>query len=157
MPSAGRSAAAVSDSTRPSYSIRPPSSGTTPEIARNSVVLPAPLGPTIATNCPSPTSRVTSCSARRPPYDTETFSSRSIGSPALAEIRLDDDRQIDDLLRFATRQNFAVVEGERGVGEAHHRMHGVLDDDEGHAFAANRFDRPQHMLDFACAKSRQDF
>src|ERR1700674_1366863 len=127
MPSAGRSAAAMSDSARPSYSIRPPSSGTTPEIERNSVVLPAPWGPTMATNCPSPTSRETPCSACKPPYETETFSSRSIGPP-LAQICFDDGRQVDDLPRLARRQDFPVADPEQPVGQPHHRMHGVLDD-----------------------------
>src|SRR6202165_2324754 len=155
MPTPGRSAAAVSDSTRPSYSIRPPSSGTTPEIARNSVVLPAPLGPTIATNCPSPTSRLTPCSACNPPYETETFSSRSI-CPALSQISLDHRRQIDDLLRLAARQHFAVIEHQQAVGQANHRMHRMLDDDDRDALPPNRLDRTQHVLDLARAETGED-
>src|ERR1700682_6526107 len=157
MPSAGRSAAAMSERARPSYSIRPPSSGNTPEIERKSVVLPAPLGPTIATNCPSPTSRETPCSACRPPYETETFSSRSTCRPAFAKIRFDDRRQIDDPLRLAGRQHFAVVEHEQAVGQAHHRVHRMLDDDDRDSLAPNRFDRPQTVLAFAGAQTGQDF
>src|SRR5207237_584381 len=153
MPRAGRSAAAISESARPSYSMRPACNGTTPEIARNSVVLPAPLGPTIATNWPSATSMLTSCNACRPPYDTETPSSRSTGRPFLAEIRLDHRRQIDHRRRLAGRKHFAVIQNHQPVGEPHHRVHGVLDDGDRNTFKANGGDRAQHMLDLASPES----
>jgi hypothetical protein len=47
--------------------IAPDPAGTTPEMALNNVVLPAPLGPTIATNCPSSTETETPRSAASPP------------------------------------------------------------------------------------------
>ena len=54
----------------PRYSIRPPAGGTPPPMALSRVVLPAPFGPTMVTNSPSPTSRETSASAWSPPYET---------------------------------------------------------------------------------------
>ena len=51
----------------PRYSIRPPAGTTPPPMALSSVVLPAPFGPTMVTNSPSPTSRETSASAWSPP------------------------------------------------------------------------------------------
>src|SRR5207302_5220985 len=119
---------------RPSYSMRPPPRSTTPEIARKSVVLPAPFGPTIATNSPALTSMETSCSACSPPYDTEMLSSRSTCSPLLAEVRFDHVRQVDHRRGTARRDRFTVVEHDEAVGEPHHGMHRVLDDDDRHAF-----------------------
>ena len=64
----GRARAAGSASrSRPSKAILPAAGVTVPEIALNSVVLPAPLGPTIATNCPSATVSDTPRSAASPP------------------------------------------------------------------------------------------
>src|SRR5207249_373873 len=57
-----------------------PVAAAVPEMALSSVVLPAPLGPTSVTNSPSPTSRVRSTSARRPPY--ETPSPATVSTPA---------------------------------------------------------------------------
>ena len=48
-----------SSRTRPSRTIRPPVSGSTPASARSRVVLPAPFGPRTATTSPSATSRWT--------------------------------------------------------------------------------------------------
>ena len=51
----------------PSKTILPEAAGTVPDTVLKSVVLPAPLGPTMATNCPASTARETSVSALRPP------------------------------------------------------------------------------------------
>ena len=59
--------------------------GTSPEIALNSVVLPAPLRPTIETNSPSRTSSVTLSSACALPYSTLT--SRTSSSAGFAPLR----------------------------------------------------------------------
>src|SRR5438552_12157268 len=126
--------------------MRPDSSGTTPEMARKSVVFPAPFGPTIATNSPLPTCRSTPSRARSPPYDTRTVSSCSTGRPLLAEIRFDHRRITRNGGRIADCANFAVVEDEQSVGKSHHRMHGVLDDHDRDPFAPDGFHYFQHML-----------
>ena len=78
---------------RPSNEMRPLPGTTVPEMALNSVVLPAPLGPTMATNCPSLTCNDTSVSACDPPYETVSDSTCSNGvHPFAAEIGFDDRR-----------------------------------------------------------------
>src|SRR5437660_1739329 len=126
--------------------MRPDSSGTTPEMARKSVVFPAPFGPTIATNSPLPTCRSTPSRARNPPYDTRTDSSCSTGRPPLAEIRFDHRRIARHCGWIADCANFAVVEDEQSVGEPHHRMHGVLDDNDRDPSAPDGFHHFEHML-----------
>ena len=67
MPSFARSSGGTASRLRPLYTISPASGVTTPEMVLNSVVLPAPFGPTTATNWPSSTSSETPLKALRPP------------------------------------------------------------------------------------------
>src|SRR4051794_14477100 len=131
MPRCGRSAALTVARSRPSNEMRPAASGTTPEIALNKVVLPAPLGPTTAMNSPALTSMETSVSADRPPYLTVALSSLSIGHPLVAEIGLDHFRPPDHLAGRTDRDDLAMIEHHEAVDEFDHRMHGVFDDDDG--------------------------
>ncbi|MEY9922041.1 hypothetical protein ABIF99_008356 [Bradyrhizobium japonicum] len=55
MPRWARCGGGTARRSTPSNVIPPPLGFTMPEIVLNSVVLPAPLGPTIATNWPAPT------------------------------------------------------------------------------------------------------
>jgi hypothetical protein len=67
MPRCARSAGGTASRSRPLYLISPASDVTVPEMALNSVLLPAPFGPTTATNWPRSTSSETSLNARKPP------------------------------------------------------------------------------------------
>jgi hypothetical protein len=62
MPRCGRRCGGTARRSWPSKRIEPDIAGTVPESVLNSVVLPAPFGPTIETNSPAPTSIETSCS-----------------------------------------------------------------------------------------------
>src|SRR5437773_9717551 len=92
----------------PRYSIRP-TAGTPPAMALSSVVLPAPFGPTMVTNSPSPTSRETSASAWSPPYETLRFETLNTAEPALAQVGLDDGGIAHDVGRRPLRDAAAVV------------------------------------------------
>src|SRR5437867_10535439 len=94
----------------PRYSIRPPAGGTPPPMALSSVVLPAPFGPTIVTNSPSPTSRETSASAWSPPYETLRLSTLNTAEPALAQVGLDDGGIAHHVVRPPLRDQASVVE-----------------------------------------------
>jgi hypothetical protein len=67
MPKCARAAADKVSRLRPLQMISPDTGATVPEIVLNSVLLPAPFGPTTATNCPRSTSSDTSLKARKPP------------------------------------------------------------------------------------------
>jgi hypothetical protein len=67
MPSAARAAGGTARRSLPSNLMVPERAATTPDSVLNSVVLPAPFGPTMATSSPSPTAIETSCSASNPP------------------------------------------------------------------------------------------
>jgi hypothetical protein len=66
-----------------------------------------------------------------------------------AEVRLDDFRALDDLQRLAFRDLLSVVEHDDPVGDAHDRLHHVLDDEERDAVAidlAEQLHRAVHLL-----------
>ncbi len=67
MPRWARSGGGTASRSRPSNVIRPAVGRTVPETVLKSVVLPAPFGPTMATNCPAATVSDTSTSAFSPP------------------------------------------------------------------------------------------
>ena len=62
MPRCGRFAGAIRSRSTPSNSMLPALGLTMPEMVLNSVVLPAPFGPTIETNAPASTAIETPCS-----------------------------------------------------------------------------------------------
>src|SRR5438046_477223 len=136
MPKCGRSAALMPARSCPSNEIFPAASGTTPEMALNRVVLPAPFGPTMATNSPALTSMETSLNADRPPYFTLVLSRLSIRHPFVAEIGFDDVRILDDVTGNAVCNHHAMVEHHEAVDEFHHRLHGVFDDNDRQAVVA---------------------
>src|SRR3954452_1428900 len=110
MPRWARSGGGTASRSRPLNRILPPAGATVPEIALNRVVLPAPFGPTIATNCPSLTVSDTPRSAASPPYLTERSWISSIGHQRDEhESRIPRpvfDRQMCPIL---AEQKFAVV------------------------------------------------
>src|SRR5258708_18633325 len=98
-------------------------------MAWNSVVLPAPLGPTMDTNWPARTASEISQSAAKPPYATERDSTASTHRrPFLAEVGLDDALVVDDLARLADCHDGAVGEHDEPLGDPHHGAHRMLDD-----------------------------
>src|SRR5687768_9418911 len=141
MPRCARSAGGIERRSFPSKVIFPEVAGTVPDTALKSVVLPAPLGPTIATNLPASTESETSASAFSPPYDTLSPSMRSTRHPSLAEIGLDHLCIGRYRFRAAGGEERAVVEHEQTLGEAHHGFHRVLDDDDGETGGGERAHR----------------
>src|SRR4051812_36117331 len=125
--------------------IEPAVTGWTPEMARNSVVLPAPLAPTRLTISPRPTVSETPCSTSMRPYALLRFSTDSTRVLRVgAEIGLDHCRVLADLGGAAFRQRAAMGQDMDAVGDRHDEAHVVLDQYHGHAVA---HDRPDHPLD----------
>src|SRR5438067_4941516 len=85
IPRAARSLARNEVTSRPARATRPASIRCSPEMALNSVVLPAPLGPMRPTIDPSGTRTETRSRAWRPPKATEMPSTTSRSSIALAD------------------------------------------------------------------------
>src|SRR5918998_795115 len=91
----------------------------------------------------------------KPPYPALTFSTLSIGRPLLAEVRRDDAWLARDGLGLAFHQHSAVVENDEAVDEAHHGLHGVLDNDDGDALLRQRADEADELVGLAMAKAGQ--
>src|SRR5215813_4027177 len=133
MPRCARSEGATASRSRSSKWMLPPLGRRVPEMALNSVVFPAPLGPTMDTNWLEPTASEISQSAVKPPYATERDSTASTNyRPFLTEVGLDDTAIVDDLARLADCQDGTVVEHHEALGKSHHRAHRMLDDHDGH-------------------------
>jgi hypothetical protein len=71
----------------PSNTMSPSSGRNWPQTQLNSVVLPAPLGPTSPTLSPAPTSNEMVCTALIPPKDLQTPSIRRSGSTSATGTR----------------------------------------------------------------------
>src|SRR5262245_29227972 len=105
----------------PSRTTRPCMAGSSPAIARKSVVLPAPLEPTIATASPERTSTSMPSMTRSPRYPAAR---PAISSNArLPEIRVDDPLVAHDDPGRALGQEPAEVEDDRSLGELDDRAH----------------------------------
>src|SRR5437762_8936063 len=102
-----------------------------PATPRSVVLLPAPFAPISATISPSPTSNETSRHAGTSPYARSTFS--TLSSKLAPEIGLDDARLRLHLARRALEQRLAVIEHQHALGDVHHEVHVVLDDEQGDA------------------------
>src|SRR6266436_9404909 len=154
MPRWARCDGATASRSRSSKRMQPPLGHTVPEMALNSVVLPAPLGPTMDTNWPARTASEISQSAVKPPYATERDSTASTDRrPFLAEVGLDDALVVDDLARLADCQDGAMVEHDEALGEPHHGAHRMLDDHDGHALRRERTDHREHILDLLASET----
>src|SRR3981189_346470 len=111
MPRCARCEAGMDSKSTPSNIIEPALGGTIPEMVLNSVVLPAPLGPTIATNSPAPTRMLTSFSTGTAPHPPPRASISSIGgSPALSQVRVDHRRITGNVGGLPLGQHSAIVE-----------------------------------------------
>ena len=84
MPSRARLKVGRAVSDAPPKSMSPSSLRSCPHTQLNSVVLPAPLGPTRPTLSPAPTSKEMSWTAWIPPKDLDTLRSESSGTSAMS-------------------------------------------------------------------------
>src|SRR5688500_8584829 len=127
----------------------------TPAIVIMSVVLPAPLGPSRQVMEPAATSRETPFSASILPYAVTSSRTVSI-TPASrsAEIGFLHQRIVLDLRRRALGDLLAEVEDRDAVGDAHHELHHMLDEQDGHAAAAQLHDPVAQLRDLLAVHSR---
>src|SRR5215208_1486295 len=129
MPARATASGPRRDTLRPSKTTSP-FVRTMPEIARSVVVLPAPLAPSSATISPSFTSSETPCSALTGPYRASTLRSSSSGI-FLAEVGLDDGGVRAHLGGCPLGDLAAEIEDVHAVGDRHHEVHVVLDEQDG--------------------------
>src|SRR6187549_2084360 len=108
-----------------------------PALTLMSVVLPAPLGPTIETKSAGPTDSEISRSATAAPYLASTDLSSSMRFP---EKSGDDVAAPHHLFRRSLRDDLAVVEHDDAVRQRPHRAHHVLDEHDRRAFVADPAD-----------------
>src|SRR4029078_9092086 len=141
------------------------------EMARLSVDLPTPFEPSTATISPGSTfrstPRSTSVSQSRA-HKPRMSSSGAIGivsgdmraphsgGGTVTQIGLDDDRIGDDLGRAALRDDAALGQHEDMLGEAHHRLHDMLDHQHGDAAGRERADHRHNVADFRGVESSQN-
>src|SRR5579863_7777989 len=157
MPRCGRLAGAIDSRSRPSKLMLPAVGRRIPDMVLNRVVLPAPLGPTMATNWPASTWIDTSLSTGRAEYPVESPSMCSMSHPFFAEIGLDDPDVAGHLFGLAFDQHCAVIEHEEVVDQANHRLHRVLDDRDGHVVARQALDHGDDLIRLVAAEARQRF
>src|SRR3974390_1840094 len=131
----------------PSKIMDPERGGTSPEMARRAVLLPAPFAPIKATSCPAFTSSEMPRSAVTPPYP-QTRSRISSMHRSLSEIGLDHCRIIPNDLRRSLGDDSAVVQDDDAIRDAHHHRHVVLDKQDGDATVADLADEFDKILGF---------
>src|SRR5207249_1531029 len=112
----------------PLNSIDPCRALMTPKIARSSVDLPAPFGPSTFVRPPSSTSSEIPCSTDALPYPAARRSIFSTGTSS--EIGLDDARIPGHLLRRSLGDQLAEVQHVQILRQAHDKAHVVLDQQE---------------------------
>src|SRR5215510_10086873 len=136
MPSSSTRRGAARVMSSPSKAIRPALGTSTPEIAFNGVVLPAPLAPMRVTSSPLRTSKDSPRTAATLPYRHSSASTVST-RVSLAEVGADHLGVALDLGRAAGRVDPALVQAHDAVGHAHHHLHVVLDEEDGDAERAD--------------------
>src|SRR5262245_65688395 len=109
--------------------------GSSPSKAFKVVVLPAPLGPSMATSSPAPTSNDTSRRAGRSPYATlRPLTCNMVPFPvALPEIGFDNARVPHDLLRPPLGNKLAKAQNGNTGAETSHQLDHMLDEQNGQA------------------------
>src|SRR3984885_11079486 len=129
----------------------------TPEMVLNKVVLPAPLGPTTATNWPSSTSSDTSFKALSPPYATLSDRIFSTFHPLPAEIGFNHRRILHHLGGSAAGDQLAMVEYAEFVDQFHHRLHRVLNNGDGNAIAVDAAENRQKIVERVVSEASERF
>src|SRR5579875_340567 len=132
--------------------------GSSPLIARISVVLPWPLGPTITSVAPAGMSSEMSRMIVVSPYPALTSRTSSASAPLLsalgtpcrllAEVDLDHPPVLEHLLRGALEEHPTVMHHENPFGDLDERAHHVLDADDGdpeRGDGADQLDRPPDL------------
>src|SRR5690554_3950988 len=139
IPRCGRRDDVTDSKSCPSKVMEPAMAWTEPEIVLNRVLLPAPLGPTIATNSPSLTVMFTSLRTGTAEYPaTSCLISSIFSAPLFSQIGLNHPLVLRDGLRFANDQHSPVVQYHELVDQTHHGLHGVLDNDDSDACCGER-------------------
>src|SRR4051794_2633970 len=140
----------------PSRCISPRRGFSSPLIARSTVDLPAPFGPTMQATEPCSTSRSTPWSTSPPPYPATTPLRVSIASrlhrllldhEVVPEVGVEDLRVLLDLVRRALRHQLAAAQDPHRVAEPEHERHVVLHEQERLAAAVELADHLPHPLD----------
>src|SRR4051794_4909983 len=157
MPRWARCAGRIDSRSRSSKAIVPALGRTMPEIVLNSVVLPAPFGPTIATNWPSSTLIETPFKTGMAEYPAVSPSMRSMGHPFFAEIGLDDTAVPRHRFRFALDDHGAMVEHQETVDQPDHRLHRMFDDRDRHAVAGEPLNHFHNLIGFIVPEARERF
>src|SRR3989442_7416813 len=165
MPARTRASGGSAVMSSPPNRTRPPRPGTTPEMARSSVVLPAPFEPMSATISPRRTSSDTdqrtwtsSYAASRPSTSRRRGSATAFPASAVAraEIRVDDARVPADLRRRSERDALSVVEHQDASGDAHDGLHDVLDHQHRDAPAVDLLDEAHRAFDLLGVQAGHD-
>src|SRR6185503_5251758 len=146
MPAALRAWAGSRLTSAPAKVIFPFLGKSDPATPRSVVLLPAPLAPIRVTISPSATSKDRSRTAGTSPYASSRFATSS--SKRASEVGLDHPRVRLHLARRALEERHAVVHDEHALGDVHHEVHVVLDDDDGGAFFPDEGQLLQKKSDF---------
>src|SRR5881392_2527646 len=115
-----------------------------------SVLLPLPLVPSSATVSPCLIPIDTPWSARTAPYPASIAEILS----SSAKVGFLHVGVLDDLGRRALADDPARVEADHALREAHHRLHDVLDHDDGDALGVEAEQDPEHLVDLAARQAR---
>src|SRR5450759_5221976 len=118
---------------------------TSPEMVRNSVVLPAPLAPIMVTTSLAPTSIETPCRIIVRPYPATTSETLSIDE-FLSKIGFDDATVANHRGRVALGNHLAGIDHHDAIRQIHDGLHVVLDGDDRNAGVAYRADDLDHLV-----------
>src|SRR5262249_20819745 len=159
MPAPRMASGSKRTTSRPANVMAPALARTNPEIVRNSVVLPAPLEPTMQAISPSLTSRSILHKTVTSPYPDRSSrmlkSGSAMAGPAVSlckpgpEIGLYHPLVARHCVGRALADEGAMVQHEDAVGEGEHHLHQMLDDQDGHALRGDAADQVERRVDFA--------
>src|SRR2546425_86640 len=138
---------------RPRNRMHPAAGRSNPITDESVVVLPAPLGPSTPTISPSRTSSETPLTAATPPYRVSSPSTLSTtGLPS--EVGFDDTLVGLDLAGRAFGDLLPEVQDGDPIGDAHHEVHRVLDEEDRRAELAQAPDVLREPLELQRAHAR---
>src|SRR5437773_7511396 len=115
-----------------------------------SVLLPLPWVPSGATVSPCLIPIDTRWSARTAPYPASIAEILS----SSAKVGFLHVGVLDDLGRRALADDLACIEADHALREAHHRLHDVLDHDDGDAGLVQLEEDLQHLVHFVAGEAR---